>query len=332
MMTYGTGAIMGVPSHDERDFQFALKFGLPIIPVIDRPDGATKSVITQDAVTERFRAALSEAGFEFSEADGVLRVAMSREQVEDYVTLVQAHLKPGHWASVAGGRWLFIFDDGVMPFDSIEADERIRARCKELTPALGDRQSVMEILWDIEYYRDILFHAEHGMMINSGAFTGTPGDVAIKRVTDWLEEQKIGEFSVNYRLRDWLVSRQRYWGAPIPIIYCEKCGVVPVPYEDLPVLLPEDAEFLPTGESPLKYHEDFLNTTCPKCGGLAIRETDTMDTFVCSSWYHYAYLSPYYKEDEPIHADSTPIDPEEIAYWAPVDPGRRRREDVQESW
>ncbi len=127
---------------------------------------------------------------------------------------------------------------------------------------------------------------------------------------------EVGKAAVNYRLRDWLVSRQRYWGAPIPIIYCDQCGIVPVPYEDLPVLLPDDVAFMPTGESPLRYHKGFLNTTCPKCGGPAKRETDTMDTFVCSSWYQYAYLSPYYREGEPVDAASLPWDPAEQAYWA----------------
>jgi len=209
MMTYGTGAIMAVPAHDERDFDFARKYNLPIPVVIEPPD-----------------------------------------------------------------------------WDGRELEE----------PYTGP-----------------------GLMVNSGPFSGTPGDVAVQKVTEWLEEQGMGEFAVNYRLRDWLISRQRYWGAPIPIIYCDKCGIVPVPYEDLPVLLPEDAEFLPTGESPLKYHEEFLHTTCPRCGGPATRETDTMDTFVCSSWYHYAYLSPYHKEGEPAHADSIPFDPAEAEYWLPVD-------------
>jgi leucyl-tRNA synthetase len=124
---------------------------------------------------------------------------------------------------------------------------------------------------------------------------------------------------VNYRLHDWLISRQRYWGTPIPMVYCERCGVVPVPYEDLPVLLPEDAEIPKSGENALKYHEEFLHTTCPRCDAPAIRETDTMDTFMCSSWYQYAYLSPYYREGEPAHRDSMPFDPEEGAYWLPVD-------------
>jgi len=209
MMTYGTGAIMAVPGHDERDFAFAQKYGLPIPVVIEPPD----------------------------------------------------------WNG------------------------------QPLTEA----------------------YTGYGTMINSGPFSGTPADVAVQKVTEWLEERGVGEFAVNYRLRDWLISRQRYWGAPIPIIYCDECGIVPVPYEDLPVLLPEDAEFLPTGESPLKFHEGFRHTICPKCGGPAERETDTMDTFLCSSWYHYAYVTPYRKEGEPLHRDDWPWDPEVGRYWLPVD-------------
>ncbi len=209
MTTYGTGAIMAVPGHDERDFEFAQKYGLPIPVVIEPPD----------------------------------------------------------WNG------------------------------QPLTEA----------------------YTGCGAMINSGPFSGTPADVAVQKVTEWLEERGVGEFAINYRLRDWLISRQRYWGAPIPIIYCAECGIVPVPYEDLPVLLPEDAEFLPTGESPLKFHEGFLHTICPKCGGPAERETDTMDTFLCSSWYHYAYVTPYHKEGEPLHRDDCPWDPEAGRYWLPVD-------------
>jgi leucyl-tRNA synthetase len=214
LMTYGTGAIMAVPAHDERDFDFAKKFNLPI-PVVIETD----------------------------------------EWVED-------------------GR----------PLPLPQA-----------------------------------YHGD-GVMINSGAFDGTPAPhPAAEKVTEWLASQGRGKAAVNYRLRDWLISRQRYWGAPIPIIYCEDCGVVPVPYEDLPVLLPDDVNFMPTGESPLKYHEGFLNTTCPKCGASAKRETDTMDTFVCSSWYNYAYLSPYYNEGDTITAQSSPWDANEAAYWLPVD-------------
>jgi len=204
LMSYGTGAIMAVPAHDQRDFEFARKYDLPVIVVIQPPDEET----------------------------------IISEQMEEAV------------------------------------------------PASGE-------------------------MVNSGPLTGTPGKVAFDRAVTYLEEHGIGERSVNYRLRDWLISRQRYWGAPIPIVHCKKCGAVAVPDEDLPVHLPEDVEWLPTGESPLKLHPTWRHTTCPKCGGEAERETDTMDTFMCSSWYHLRYLSPDY--------DKYPFDPQEYDYWMPVD-------------
>ncbi len=205
LMGYGFGAIMAVPAHDERDFAFATKFGLPIIEVIRGP--------------------------ERSDDDGPL--------TEAYIAKTEGH------------------------------------------------------------------------MINSGQFTGTPTAEGIEKVTAWLEEKGIGKKAINYRLRDWLISRQRYWGAPIPVIYCPEHGAVPVPDEDLPVMLPEDVEFMPTGESPLRFHEGFLHADCPICGKPSKRETDTMDTFMCSSWYQYRYLSPDY--------DEGPFDPEEGAYWLPVD-------------
>jgi len=319
MMTYGTGAIMAVPSHDERDFEFALKFGLSIIPVIDRPDGVARSFVMRGTMKEGFASALTKAGISFEERDGSLYVIMDKDQTDLYVVLAQAHILPGSWTEVVGAHWAFIFDDDAIPFEGLEAEQKILAHCKGLEPTVQDKRTVMEILWGQEFYRDVLFHAEYGTMINSASFTGTPGDVAVHKVTEWLEEQGTGEFAVNYRIRDWLISRQRYWGAPIPIVYCDECGMVPIPYEDLPVLLPEDAEFLPTGESPLKFHEEFLHTACPRCGGPATRETDTMDTFVCSSWYHYAYVTPYRKEGQPLQRDDCPWDPEAGRYWLPVD-------------
>ena len=152
-------------------------------------------------------------------------------------------------------------------------------------------------------------YADYGTMIHSGQFSGNRDGV--KAVSEYLEEKGWGKRTVSYRLRDWLISRQRYWGVPIPIIYCEKCGEVPLEEEDLPVLLPEDAEFKPTGESPLKYNESFVNATCPRCGGPARRETDTMDSFVCSSWYFLRYVSPDY--------DIAAFDPEKEKLWMPVD-------------
>ncbi len=320
LMGYGTGAIMAVPAHDERDFAFAIQHGLPIVPVIDRVGGMAKSLVRPGAVADLDALVdeLLRAGLSFSRdsvgdlGDGLYVTLVNDEQIDRYIALIQDALLPDGWNEVVGARWTFIFDDGLRQFDSAEAGQGILARCQAVQPTVRRFRTLMEMLYDQPFYRDVLFHAEHGTMINSNEFSGTPGDRARMAVIEWLTERGVGEYEVNYRLRDWLISRQRYWGAPIPIVYCEKCGTVPVPYEDLPVLLPDDAEFMPTGESPLKHHAGFLNTTCPKCGGHAQRETDTMDTFMCSSWYHYAYISPYYDGD-------VPFDPEKGKYWLPVD-------------
>ncbi|HJX69784.1 MAG TPA: leucine--tRNA ligase, partial [Dehalococcoidia bacterium] len=152
---------------------------------------------------------------------------------------------------------------------------------------------------------------DQGIMVNSAQFDGMPSEQGMEAIADFMESQGYGKRVVTYRLRDWLISRQRYWGAPIPIIYCERCGILPVPEEDLPVLLPPDAEFKPTGESPLKYCESFVNTKCPQCSAPAHRETDTMDTFMCSSWYFLRYASPDY--------DQNPFDRQKVRHWLPVD-------------
>lgn len=204
LMSYGSGAIMGVPAHDQRDFAFARKFEIPIREVIRAADAA--------------------------ESD---------------------------------------------PADWTEAHEAL------------------------------------GSMVNSGPFDGTPDSEAIARVTTYAEEQGYGKAMVNYRLRDWLISRQRYWGCPIPVVYCETHGLVPVPEEQLPVILPENVQFKSTGESPLRYEEDFLNTTCPTCGGPATREADTMDTFIDSSWYFLRYADP--------HNDQEVWSTEKMQLWQPVD-------------
>lgn len=150
-----------------------------------------------------------------------------------------------------------------------------------------------------------------GFLVDSGPLTGTPSEGAYEAAVAYLEANHIGERAVVYRLRDWLISRQRYWGAPIPVVYCGECGSVPVPETDLPVHLPDDIEWRPTGESPLKLHPTWKHTQCPNCKRPAERETDTMDTFVCSSWYHLRYLSPDF--------DQGPFDPTEYEYWMPVD-------------
>jgi len=311
LMTYGTGAIMAVPAHDERDFQFALKFGLPILPVIDRPDGLAKSFALGGTMSIGFAEALRSAGIPFVENRGSLYITIPPEKIDHYIEMARYHVQPDAWNEIVGTRWLFIFHDGVEEWNSLVAEQKILARCKELEPDVRGKRSIMEMLWAVEYYRDMLYHDEYGAMIHSSSFTGTPGSTAKKEVTDWLEKQGIGKGAVTYRIRDWLISRQRYWGSPIPIVYCPEHGQVAVPDDQLPVLLPDDVEWKPTGQSPLKLHPTWKHTTCPICGKPAERDTDTMDTFMCSSWYHLRYLSPKY--------DQGPFDPEEYDYWMPVD-------------
>jgi leucyl-tRNA synthetase len=154
-------------------------------------------------------------------------------------------------------------------------------------------------------------HTPNERLVNSGEFDGMTAPEAIEAITAWLEQRGLGKHAVNYRLRDWLVSRQRYWGAPIPIVYCEKCGMVPVPDDQLPVLLPDIEEYAPKGRSPLAAAEDWVNTACPSCDGPARRETDTMDTFVDSSWYFIRYLDP--------RDDDAPWGRAAADYWMPVD-------------
>ena len=203
LMDYGTGAVMAVPAHDQRDFEFAKKYNLPIRIVIQPKD----KKVTSDTM---------EAAFD-----------------------------------------------------------------------------------------------QEGVMVNSGQFNGLLSSKSLDIIIDYLIKKGSGKREVNYRLRDWLISRQRYWGAPIPIIYCTDCGMVPVPENDLPVFLPENVDFRPKGMSPLASSKEFVNTICPKCGKKAKRETDTMDTFVCSSWYYLRFCSP--------KTDTTPFDAEELKYWMPVD-------------
>lgn len=161
-------------------------------------------------------------------------------------------------------------------------------------PAHDERDFAFATKYDLPIERvieggDSLPYTEAGIMINSDEFNGMNSDEGRKAIVEKLSKNGLGTEKINYRLRDWLVSRQRYWGAPIPIIHCDKCGIVPVPESQLPVELPYNVEFAPDGKSPLAKSEEFINTTCPVCGGHARREADTLDTFVCSSWYYLRY-------------------------------------------
>jgi len=308
LMTYGTGAIMAVPAHDERDFAFALKFGLQIIPVIEPIGGMARSLVSADTMKDGFAAALDEAGITFKQSDDVMLIAVNAAQIDRYTEIARTHVKSGRWAEIIGARFAFVFDDAVLELDSTTSDREILTRCQRLDPGLENKRSAMELLWDTAWYRELLYHADYGAMIHSGAFSGTPGEQAVDRVIAWLEETGKGRGAVNYRLRDWLISRQRYWGAPIPIVYCEKCGIVPVPEKDLPILLP-DVNFI--GKMGLADIPDYAETTCPRCGGPAKRDTDTMDTFVDSSWYYLRYISP---QDE-----TAPFASDDVNAWLPVD-------------
>ncbi len=154
-------------------------------------------------------------------------------------------------------------------------------------------------------------YVDYGVMVNSGEFDGLTGGDAVAKVTSYAEKEGIGRKKINYKLRDWLISRQRYWGAPIPIIHCPHCGIVAVPDEQLPVILPDVKNFLPKGRSPLADLPEYMNVSCPKCGGAAQRDPDTMDTFVCSSWYYLRYADP--------HNDKVPFDKAKAAAWMPID-------------
>jgi leucyl-tRNA synthetase len=173
------------------------------------------------------------------------------------------------------------------------------------------RQAVTPVDGDVEDRELPTAYEGEGVLVDSGPFTGMESQRAREAIADYLEREGIGKRAVTYRLRDWGISRQRYWGTPIPIIYCERCGTVPVPYDDLPVVLPRDVEITMKGGSPLAKVASFVDVSCPRCKGAARRETDTMDTFVDSSWYFLRFASP--------HADDGPVDPAQVNYWMPVD-------------
>jgi leucyl-tRNA synthetase len=319
LMGYGTGAIMAVPAHDERDFAFALTFGLPIIPVIARPDNAARSLVRHGTYRDGLADALKSAGYAFREQDGDLLVTLNGAQAQDYAQLVQRFLQQG-WTDVAGSGWLAVFPDEIIAFDSAEADQRIMARIGAMpdapTASLADgtpaNPTYMGYLTAVPFYKDIIYHAEYGVPINSGPINGIPGSEAIARTIGWLEEQGKGQRRLNYKMRDWLISRQRYWGTPIPIIHTEDGREVAVAEDDLPLTLPgvESYEPTATGESPLALIDDWLYVDLPD-GTRGRRETDTMGTFACSSWYFLRFADPHNPE---LLADRSMLD-----YWLPVD-------------
>lgn len=308
LMGYGTGAIMGVPAHDERDFQFALNHGLPVVPVIAHPATEARAVVSAGGFKTSLKSTLESIGIHPQEKSGALLLTFSRESAPQVARLIQEHLTPKGWAAVVGRGWYVVFFDEVIDIDGIAEERRALTKLQSTEPLLKEKRTVAEILWNEPCLRDLLFHAEYGEMINSGPLSGTLGDEALERTIAWLEERGYGKRAVTYKLRDWLISRQRYWGAPIPMVHCPRCGVVPVPEKDLPVRLPEVKS---PGKLGLADVPEFISTICPRCGGPARRDMDTMDTFVDSSWYFLRFISP--------QDDERPFASESANKWLPVD-------------
>ncbi len=181
LITYGTGAIMAVPAHDQRDFDFALKYGLPILPVIDRTDGLTKSFALAKTMKPGLADALRAEAIPFEEREGSLYITIPPAKIDRYIGIARAHLQPGCWNEIVGTRWQFLFEDGIRDWDSIDSEQEILARCQELEPNVREKRSLMEMVWGVEFYRDALFHDQNGVMIHSGEFSGTPGAVTVKK-------------------------------------------------------------------------------------------------------------------------------------------------------
>lgn len=340
LMGYGTGAIMAVPAHDERDYEFATKFGLEIKPVIEPVTGKPqkkpefrRSIVAivrnpkdgkvlsinwgrdggnlfigggvdedEDLVEAAKREVAEETGYKN------LKLVSQSENIHHHYF---AHSKNKARQILATGL-LFDLVDESKNDQKLEKDEKGKFKVEWLSIEQAGKKVVDE-LHKLLFEKFILgsVHSGQGKLINSDSFDGQDSEEGKKNITTWLETQNLGQKQTQYRLRDWLISRQRYWGAPIPIIHCEQCGAVPVPEKDLPVVLPLKQKFGEDGRSPLHDHPDFAKAKCPECGGEARRETDTMDTFVDSSWYFLRYPNPSYEDG--------PFDPLAVKQWLPVD-------------
>src|SRR3989344_3062526 len=291
---YGTGVVMA-DAHDQRDYEFAKKFNIPLKTVL-RPHKDTRVHYIIRSLVDDWKSKLKGYQWSIVENDGV-EIFIPDNKLELFIPLGQSLLKKGpYYFSTRGDKRLIIFKDKV--FDIFIGDNNKKANAYGASLSIPPK----ELAWSQTY-------EGYGVLYNSGKFDGLTSEEAIPRIQEWLAEKNLGRKVVNYKIRDWLISRQRYWGTPIPIIYCDKCGVVPVPEKDLPVLLPEKVNF---GEgNPLSTNKAFVKTKCPKCNGKAQRETDTMGGFVDSSWYFLRYCDNKNKKEA--------FSKDKIHYWMPVD-------------
>lgn len=342
LMGYGTGAIMAVPAHDERDFAFAEKFKLPIIEVVEPVTGKPQQnpefrrsivAIVRDPKTKKY------LSINWGKNGGNLFIGGGREDNEEIeatavreiteetgyknVKLVSKtgrihHHYFAHSKNVARQieAYAILFDlvDHEQTRTALEENEKGKFTVQWLTEAEVVAR-IQDELHATAYQlltQNACYHGE-GVMINSGKYDGLSSSEVRDSIVADLHANNLGREHVNYKIRDWLISRQRYWGAPIPIVNCEKDGLVPVPSDQLPVELPPMESYEPSGDgrSPLARVPEWVNTTCPKCGGLATRETDTMDGFACSSWYFLRFADP--------HNNKAAFDADKIKYWLPVD-------------
>jgi leucyl-tRNA synthetase len=343
---YGTGAIMAVPAHDERDYAFAKKFNLAIIPVIeaefgnDQDDEIQKqSIIAVVRDPKTSKVLVLDWGERKGNTGGKMFIGGGIEGDEDPVDAAMREVtEETGYANIK-----YIADADVWVNNHFYSNVKNKAIAVRFKPVLfeliddtqvernlDDNEDQFTVTWvDEKNLADVIeepahFHGyelltqelpykKEGVMVNSGEFDGTSSSDMREQVVAWLEQQGVGKTKTTYKMRDWLISRQRYWGAPIPIIHCESHGAVPVPEEQLPVILPETSDFAPKGDgkSALARVEDWVNTTCPTCGKPAQRETDTMDGYACSSWYLLRYTDP--------QNDEQAWKPELANYWAPVD-------------
>ena len=339
MMSYGTGAIMAVPAHDQRDYEFARKFGIDIIQVLEEVTGVTnpnetkKESIVAIVYDEKNDKYLT---INWHELGGRLFIGGTRHNGEDALTcalreiaeetgyddleLVRETFKINHHYYAYNKDKYFNIESIGLLF-KLKSNHKLEQQLDEdekFTVEWVGKDDIEKEVKDELHLKTFTYCLEEGAMegdgthINSDILNGLNKEEAINKIITWLEENNLGKKKVNYRLQDWIFSRQRFWGEPIPLIYCEDCGWVPVPEKELPVLLPDVAEYEPTddGESPLANIESWVNAPCPRCGKMGRRETDTMPNWAGSSWYFLRYMD--------AHNDKEFVSQEALKYWGKV--------------